>query len=74
MKIYSLPLEARLRISRRRKERYATDADYRLRLVNRERARKGKPSLSSVDEIPSAKERGRLSPLNRQRDERGRLL
>lgn len=74
MKIYSLPLEARIRISRRRKERYATDADYRLRLVNRERARNGKPPLSSVDEIPSARERGSLSPLNRQRDGRGRLL
>jgi hypothetical protein len=50
---FSTPLEKRLYLSRRHKERYATDPDYKLRCVNRGRIAQGLPPRRSVDEIQS---------------------
>lgn len=45
------PLAERLKQSRYWRRRYARDPEFRLRRVNRERERAGKPPLTSVDEI-----------------------
>ena len=56
MKLYDLPLERRLRISRLRRERYANDPEYRLRCVNRERAKLGLPLAANANEIMTRQE------------------
>ena len=53
---FDLPLEQRLRIARLRNERYANDPEYRLRCVNRERAKRGLPPASNVNEIMTRQE------------------
>lgn len=53
MREYATPLEERQRLSRRHKERYATDPEYRLRCVNRGRIYYGLEPRRSVDEIQS---------------------
>lgn len=58
--IFDLPLETRLRIAKRRNERYATDEEYRLKCVNRERARRGLPLAANVNEIMSRQEASAL--------------
>jgi hypothetical protein len=53
VKEFVTDLKDRQRISRRHKERYQTDPEYRLRCVNRGRIWQGLPPRSSVDEIQS---------------------
>jgi hypothetical protein len=53
VKEFATDLKDRQRISRRHKERYQTDPEYRLRCVNRGRIWQGLPPRSSVDEIQS---------------------
>lgn len=50
---YTMPLKKRIRVAKRRRERYRTEPEYRLRRVNLSRAQKGLPPLASVDEIAS---------------------
>jgi hypothetical protein len=46
-------LEYRLRVARRRNERYRADPDYRLARINAERARKGLEPHPSLDRVKS---------------------
>lgn len=64
---FSLPLKDRLRIAARRKDRYATDAEYRLRCVNREREKRGLPPAANVNEILSMREASALAVAARRR-------
>lgn len=50
---YATPLAERQRLSRRHKERYRDDPEYRLRCVNRGRVWQGLEPRQSVDEIQS---------------------
>ena len=53
---YKLPLAKRMRISARRKERYATEPAYRLARLNENRRRKGLPPLTSLEGISMARD------------------
>lgn len=70
---YSLPLEKRLRIAARRKERYWNEPEYRLGMVNRSRARRGLPPVSDLSEISDPRKHLRPGPPDAPRDERGRF-
>lgn len=62
--MYALPLEDRKRLAAYQRARYWTDEAFRLRCINRDRARKGKPPIASLDE---------MRPSRSNRDERGRF-
>lgn len=68
--MFKTPLRKRLSYANRRKERYWTDADYRLRLVNDKRARRGQEPLTALEQIG---EDFRASLASKRRDERGRF-
>lgn len=69
----SAPLRTRLRISNWRRNRYASDPDFRLRLVNSARARRGLPLLASAAEIKSKSQAARETAMRRRRGEGGRF-
>lgn len=48
---YVLPLEDRLHFAAVQRERYWRDPDFRLRQINRTRARRGQPPLQSLAEV-----------------------
>lgn len=48
---YTLPLEDRQRLAAKQKARYWSDADFRLKCINRDRVRKGKPPIASLAEM-----------------------
>lgn len=48
---YVLPLEDRMHFAAVQKERYWRDPVFRLRQINKVRARRGKPPLASLDEL-----------------------
>lgn len=62
--MYALPLHIRQHKAAYLKARYWTDDEFRLRCINRDRARKGKPPIASLDEMG-----GR----NTRRDGKGRF-
>lgn len=51
MREYRQPLSKRLRDSAYHTRRYWNDPDYRVRTINRERAKRGRPTISSPEEI-----------------------
>jgi hypothetical protein len=51
MRDYRQPLSKRRYDSAYHTNRYWTDPEYRVRKINRERVRLGRPTISSVDEI-----------------------
>ncbi len=60
--MYALPLDERLRKAAYQRARYWSDAEYRLRCVNRYRAGKGLPPLASIAEIAVRRDdKGRFS-------------
>ena len=60
MKQYRTSLRHRIRTSAKLTERYWSDPEYRLKCINADRARRGRPLLSSVDEIARNWPRKRL--------------
>ena len=60
MKEFATPIEERQRLSRIHRRRYWSDAEYRLRKINRVRIGQGLSPRSSVDEIRT---RGPLTEL-----------
>ena len=64
---YSLPLTERLRKSEYNRARYWSDAEFRLKQINRYRARKGLPAAESLDDTTSSRH-------GRKRDARGRFV
>ena len=64
---YAMPLADRLRISRRERERYERDPDFRLKQINRTRQRRGMQPLPDLPERCGSRLR------TDQRDERGRF-
>lgn len=48
---YDMPLEDRRKRAERRKVRYSTDPDFRLREINRDRARRGVPLISDLSQM-----------------------
>lgn len=74
MSEYATPLSERQRLSRRHRERYASDPDYRLRCINRGRVYRGLAPRSSEDEITTFTDGGRAAAAKGARDERGRFV
>ena len=66
---YKLPLAHRLRVSETRRTRYRNDPAYRLRNINAQRRRCGKPEIASLDELTP-----RVGRVNAVRDEQGRFV
>lgn len=48
---YDMPLEDRRKRAARRKARYHSDPDFRLREINRSRARRGNPSINDLSQM-----------------------
>lgn len=67
---YRLSLAKRLRVAARRKERYRTEPDYRLRQINAARVARGRAPLSSLNEVGATL--CQFAAM-RQRDEAGRF-
>jgi hypothetical protein len=51
MREYRTPLSKRRRDSARLVARYWNDPDFRLRNINADRARRGRPLIASLDEV-----------------------
>lgn len=66
---YSLPLKARLRFARNKRDRYARDPEYRLAYINKSRARRGAPLIASLADMGNPRDGRRSAP----RDEQGRF-
>jgi hypothetical protein len=55
-------------------QRYASDPQFRLNAVNRNRARAGLPPYASAEEIPSYSELAKAAARDRARNEQGRFV
>jgi hypothetical protein len=66
---YRLPLAERQRFARNKRDRYATDPEYRLACINAARARRGAPPIATLADMGNPRD-GRRGA---ERDERGRF-
>lgn len=65
MSRYKTPFPKRMHESKRRKQRYREEAEYRLKRINYHRAKKGLPLAHSIDDV---------GIFQRQRNEQGRFV
>jgi hypothetical protein len=65
---FKMSLAARQSMSRYRRQRYASDPEFRLYYANASRAQRGLPPYRSAAEIPTRSEAMRAAVRNRARD------
>lgn len=66
---FRLPLSERFRYAKNKRARYWRDPEFRLACINKERARRGAPSIVSLADMGNPRDGRRGAP----RDERGRF-